>query len=83
MLFDEENGYTPEYIYGNYFERLLVKSRSGEEEKEEVEEEKEEVEEEKEEQVGILGLRDLIDGGDTGGARILHRNLNSGSPRFI
>ncbi|KAG6692956.1 hypothetical protein I3842_10G140200 [Carya illinoinensis] len=73
MLFDEENGYTPEYIYGNYFERLLVKSRSGEEEKVEVEEEKEE-------QVGTLGLRDLIDGGDTGGARILHRNLNTGSP---
>uniref|UniRef100_A0A803MWY9 Uncharacterized protein n=1 Tax=Chenopodium quinoa TaxID=63459 RepID=A0A803MWY9_CHEQI len=23
MLFDEENGYTPEYIYGNYFERLM------------------------------------------------------------
>ncbi|KAH7567840.1 hypothetical protein JRO89_XS07G0162800 [Xanthoceras sorbifolium] len=22
MLFDEENGYTPEYIYWNYFERL-------------------------------------------------------------
>ncbi|KAL4185659.1 hypothetical protein AMTRI_Chr10g231830 [Amborella trichopoda] len=21
MLFDEENGYSPEYIYGNYFER--------------------------------------------------------------
>ncbi|KAB2013682.1 hypothetical protein ES319_D09G172500v1 [Gossypium barbadense] len=25
MLFDEENGYTPEYIYGNYFERLQGK----------------------------------------------------------
>ncbi|ERN10172.1 hypothetical protein AMTRI_Chr08g163370 [Amborella trichopoda] len=25
MLFDEENGYSPEYIYGNYFERAPVK----------------------------------------------------------
>ncbi|CAA6654911.1 unnamed protein product [Spirodela intermedia] len=24
MLFDEENGYVPEYIYGNYFERIPV-----------------------------------------------------------
>ncbi|KAA8518867.1 hypothetical protein F0562_016359 [Nyssa sinensis] len=24
MLFDEENGYTPEYIYGNYFERVAA-----------------------------------------------------------
>lgn len=75
MLFDEENGYTPEYIYGNYFERLLVKSRGVEEEKEK--------EKEKEEKVGNLGLRELIDGGDSGGARILHRNVNAGSPRFI
>ena len=29
MLFDDENGYTPKYIYGNYFERLLVKSSNG------------------------------------------------------
>ena len=76
MLFDEENGYTPEYIYGNYFERLLVKSRG-------VEEEKEEEQEEKEEKVSNLGLRELIDAGDSNGARILHRNVNAGSPRFI
>ncbi|KAG6771527.1 hypothetical protein POTOM_022896 [Populus tomentosa] len=54
MLFDEEDGYTPEYIYGNYFERLL----------------------------GNLGLRELIDGGDSGAARILHRIISAGSPRF-
>lgn len=84
MLFDEENGYTPEYIYGNYFERLLVKSRGGEVQKEkEKEEEEEEEEEEKEEKVGNLGLRELIDGGEAAGARILHRNINSGSPRFV
>ncbi|GMY14600.1 hypothetical protein FCV25MIE_09839 [Fagus crenata] len=80
MLFDEENGYTPEYIYGNYFERLLVKSRGVEEEKEE---EQEQEQEEKEEKVSNLGLRELIDAGDSNGARILHRNVNAGSPRFI
>ncbi|KAK9154239.1 hypothetical protein Sjap_001719 [Stephania japonica] len=26
MLFDLENGYSPEYIYGNYFERLLERA---------------------------------------------------------
>ncbi|MCL7035112.1 hypothetical protein MKW94_016619 [Papaver nudicaule] len=87
MLFDEENGYTPEYIYGNYFERPKVGSGSSaaaeeiirglRKKKEEVEEEEEEEEEEdEEEKVGNLGLRELIDGGDssTGGCRILHRN---------
>ena len=81
MLFDEENGYTPEYIYGNYFERLQGKplvARVKEEKEEEVEEEEEE------EKVANLGLRELIDGGaDSGGGRILHRNINAGSPRFI
>ncbi|XP_065872269.1 uncharacterized protein [Euphorbia lathyris] len=78
MLFDEENGYTPEYIYGNYFERLQVKSAMpGGVKKEIKEEEEEDTEEEK---MGNLGLRELIDGGDSGGARILHRNINAGSP---
>ncbi|KAF7804545.1 uncharacterized protein G2W53_043656 [Senna tora] len=72
MLFDEENGYTPEYIYGNYFERLLAKAGGGVEEVEE--------KEEKEGKVGNLGLRELIDGGDTSQGRILHRNMNVGSP---
>ncbi|KAJ0245674.1 Uncharacterized protein HA466_0181100 [Hirschfeldia incana] len=80
MLFDEENGYTPEYIYGNYFERLPVKllpsssSRGvGKEKKEEVKEE-EEVE-------SLGGLRELIDGGDGDRGRVLHRNINIGSSR--
>ncbi|KAH7553661.1 hypothetical protein JRO89_XS12G0039500 [Xanthoceras sorbifolium] len=84
MLFDEENGYTPEYIYGNYFERLQGKSRRGGDvvvEKEKDDDEKEE--EEKEEKVETLGLRELIDGGDTNAGRILHRNMNNGSPRII
>ncbi|GFZ02307.1 hypothetical protein Acr_15g0009150 [Actinidia rufa] len=84
MLFDEENGYSPEYIYGNYFERVkgnlgfVVKDKS-EKCDEKVEEEEEE--EEEEEKVGNLGLRELIGSGDSGGGRVLHRNLNSGSTR--
>ncbi|XP_018807633.2 uncharacterized protein LOC108981018 [Juglans regia] len=72
MIFSDEHGYSPEYIYGNYFERLLVKPRGRGEQKEE----------EKEEKVGNLGLRELIDGGEAGGARILHRSMSNGSPRF-
>eukprot|EP00261_Vitis_vinifera_P036108 XP_019077351.1 PREDICTED: uncharacterized protein LOC100253357 isoform X1 [Vitis vinifera] len=70
MLFDEENGYTPEYIYGNYFERVPVKAAAkvgGEE---------------KDEKVGNMGLRELIESGDSGSSRIIHRNMNSGSPRL-
>ncbi|KAL6277857.1 hypothetical protein ACE6H2_021458 [Prunus campanulata] len=81
MLFDEENGYTPEYIYGNYFERLIGKARTGSSGVR-VEEEAKEEEEDKE-QVGNLGLRELIDDGDSGQGRILHRNINAGSSRFI
>ncbi|KAJ6742126.1 hypothetical protein OIU85_016228 [Salix viminalis] len=78
MLFDEEDGYTPEYIYGNYFERLLGKTAASttatpEQEQEENEEEK----------TGNLGLRELIDGGDSGAARILHRIISAGSPRMV
>ncbi|OWM64605.1 hypothetical protein CDL15_Pgr020572 [Punica granatum] len=82
MLFDEEEGYMPEYIYGNYFERLKGKPRRGVEAVKDKEEE--EVEKKEEEQVGNLGLRELIDGGESAGAaRILHRNANAGSPRCI
>ncbi|KAL0309821.1 UNVERIFIED_CONTAM: hypothetical protein Scaly_1744000 [Sesamum calycinum] len=84
MLFDEENGYTPEYIYGNYFERVGAAKRKMKEEtaKKESDDDEKETEEEK---VGNMGLKELIDSGDSGNGRILHRNLNanSGSPRFI
>ncbi|XP_044499243.1 uncharacterized protein LOC123220739 [Mangifera indica] len=80
MLFDEENGYSPEYIYGNYFERLQGKVTRGsgvvEKEKADKEEEEEEV------KVGNFGLRELIDSTDTNAGRILHRNMNKSSPRF-
>ncbi|XVF08048.1 hypothetical protein REPUB_Repub06bG0191900 [Reevesia pubescens] len=78
MVFDEENGYTPEYIYGNYFERLLGKPLVAR-----VKEEKEEEVEEEEDKAANLGLRELIDGAaDSAGGRILHRNMNAGSPRI-
>lgn len=83
MLFDEENGFTPEYIYGNYFERLQGKAHGAGHVVEEEKVEEEEEEEEKEEKVGNLGLRELIDDGDSGQGRILHRNMNAGSTRFI
>ncbi|XP_010253274.1 PREDICTED: uncharacterized protein LOC104594604 isoform X2 [Nelumbo nucifera] len=88
MLFDEENGYTPEYIYGNYFERAPLKRTAHSNKEEEKKDkdndaDKEEDEEgEEEEKSGTLGLRELIDGGDSVSGRILRRNLNTGSPRF-
>lgn len=89
MLFDEENGYTPEYIYGNYFERLMgkgvvgagLKKSSRVEEKEKEKEEEEELVE-KEEKGGNLGLRELIGNGDSVGSRVLHRGISAGSPRI-
>ncbi|KAI8015493.1 hypothetical protein LOK49_LG05G00519 [Camellia lanceoleosa] len=77
MLFDDENGYTPEYIYGNYFERIQAKSVDVV-----VANEDDEKVDEKKEKMGNLGLRELIGSDDSGGGRILHRNMNSGSPRF-
>ncbi|KAI8560446.1 hypothetical protein RHMOL_Rhmol04G0255900 [Rhododendron molle] len=82
MLFDEENGYTPEYIYGNYFERMprgkvvVGVEKSDEREKNEESEKGDECDKE----MGNLGLRELIGSGDSGSGRILHRNLNAGSP---
>ena len=75
MLFDEENGYVPEYIYGNYFERISV-SRAAKEVDGEADED-----EEKTKGSGVSGLRGLVgDGKDEGGGRVLHRN--SVSSRF-
>ncbi|CAM8891999.1 unnamed protein product [Rhodiola kirilowii] len=71
MMFDEENGYTPEYIYGNYFERLPAKSKEKKKEEQVVEE----VQEEEEKPVN-LGLKELIDGVESGGGRVVHRGLN-------
>ncbi|CAA0836427.1 Unknown protein [Striga hermonthica] len=84
MLFDEENGYTPEYIYGNYFERLGAGKRkiTSEGKKGSVDDDDEKAEEA--EKVTNGGLKELIESGESGSGLILHRNLNakSGSPRF-
>ncbi|KAL8039431.1 hypothetical protein ABFX02_10G036800 [Erythranthe guttata] len=92
MLFDEENGYTAEYTYGNYFERVGAskrKMKTEESTKKETEEEDDDDDDDDEkeaeaEKVGNLGLKDLIESGDSVNGRILHRNINpnSGSPRF-
>ncbi|KAG1337909.1 hypothetical protein COCNU_04G002150 [Cocos nucifera] len=79
MLFDEENGYSAEYIYGNYFERLPDKKGGRKDEEEEDDEEATKVKVE-----ANFGLRDLIghskDSVGNGGGRVLHRNsLNSGT----
>ncbi|CAN8254625.1 unnamed protein product [Cochlearia groenlandica] len=76
MLFDEENGYTPEYIYGNYFQRLPVNVKEKKKKKEEEEKEEEEV------VVENLGLKELIDGGEADRGRVIHRNINIGASRF-
>ncbi|XP_051131586.1 uncharacterized protein LOC127251769 [Andrographis paniculata] len=81
MLFDDDDGYAPEYIYGNYFERITANSKVELKTsvRKETSDDEEEVESEK------LGLKELIKSGESGSGRILHRNLNtnSSSPRYI
>ncbi|KAK7336977.1 hypothetical protein VNO77_17531 [Canavalia gladiata] len=79
MVFDDEFGYTPEYIYGNYFQRLKPKpSPSPSPPPPPAAADASLVKEEKPDN---LGLRELIDTKDSSDARILHRNINAGSPR--
>ena len=84
MAFDEEFGYNPEYIYGNYFQ--WFKPRPGGASAavaDPVVKKEEEEEEEEEEKQENQGLRELIDTKDSADARILHRNINAASPRFV
>lgn len=85
MGYSDDHGFSPEYIYGNYFQRTAPKplvrpypSPVGDED---------EVDDEAD--VVSMGLKDLIadvdtDADDAAPARILHRSLNAGSapPRF-
>ncbi|XP_020585483.1 uncharacterized protein LOC110028101 [Phalaenopsis equestris] len=77
MMFDEEDGFNAEYVYGNHFERLLEKKgKAGKEKGDE--------EEEVEPRGGSSGLKDLIgdlkDSSANSKGRVLHRNsLTSGS----
>ncbi|KAK1429323.1 hypothetical protein QVD17_11530 [Tagetes erecta] len=63
MLFDDENGYNLEYIYGNYFERLRVVNGK--------------MKEEKSLSFGLKELIGSND--DCGSGRVLHQNMNVGS----
>ncbi|XP_027352317.1 uncharacterized protein LOC113863096 [Abrus precatorius] len=76
MVFDEEHGYSPEYIYGNYFQRLKPKPPPPPSAADA------DASLEKEEKQENQGLRELIDTKDSTDARILHRNINAGSPRY-
>eukprot|EP01018_Ginkgo_biloba_P020300 Gb_28416 [translate_table: standard] len=66
MLYDEEKGYTAEYIYGNYFERADIKRSEAKAE-------------ENESSGGPVGLGGLIDSAEGINARILCRNMSAGS----
>lgn len=78
MLFDDENGYNPEYIYGNYFERMRSVPVKMKEETAAVKENG--GGDDKEEKTMNSGLKDLIGSiEETGSGRILHRNVNVGS----
>lgn len=77
MLFDDEDGYTTEYIYGNYFERLTAEAIAKRKQTEK--------EEKVAEKFGNLGLRELIESGEETNkdGRILRRNLNAGTQRSV
>lgn len=67
MAYTEESGYSPEYIYGSYFQKLAPRTRPSGAEKEA-------------EGKGDQGLKDLIeDNKDSNVGRILRRNLNTHS----
>ncbi|CAH1452212.1 unnamed protein product [Lactuca virosa] len=77
MLFDDENGYNPEYIYGNYFERMKIVPGKM---KEEAAAAVNGGVGDKEEKSINSGLKELIGSSeDAGSGRILHRNVNVGS----
>ncbi|TKY45775.1 hypothetical protein E2542_SST30200 [Spatholobus suberectus] len=91
MAFDDEFGYSPEYIYGNYFQWFKPRpppaaatadtaAAAAAAEPLENENSTEEEEEEKREN---QGLRELIDNKDSTEARVLHRNINAASPRQV
>nr|XP_043609613.1 uncharacterized protein LOC122581442 [Erigeron canadensis] len=86
MLFDDENGYNPEYIYGNYFERLrgnvnLNVNVNVKKDDEKVVNGDDDVDDKDEKNVNF-GLKELIGSSEeSGSGRILHRNMNAGSSR--
>lgn len=82
MTYTEWGGFSPEYFYGNYFERLPGKTNFDlwYEEKGGIQLQ----EEEEDEMVLDLGLRGLIGGLNcTNAGRVLHRNVNADSKSFL
>ncbi|VAH89456.1 unnamed protein product [Triticum turgidum subsp. durum] len=71
MLFDDEDGYSAEYIYGNHFEPLAAAAARAKQK-----------EKEKREKDLTSGLRDLIVG-DGDSANGLNLNGNGGGPRVV
>ncbi|XP_062210787.1 uncharacterized protein LOC133912194 [Phragmites australis] len=70
MLFDDEDGYSAEYIYGNHFEPLAAATARAKKK-----------EKEKRQEDLSMGLRDLVVGADdsanssSGGPRVVRRNV--------
>ncbi|OEL12844.1 hypothetical protein BAE44_0026137 [Dichanthelium oligosanthes] len=71
MLFDDEDGYSAEYIYGNHFEPLAAAAARAKKK-----------EKEKREKDLSMGLRDLVVGTDEGGNGG-QKNGSSGGPRVV
>ncbi|XP_074286488.1 uncharacterized protein LOC141611767 [Silene latifolia] len=82
MLFDDDHGYTPEYIYGNYFERLVAGRKVDSKKREE---EKGKDEKKVDNNTCNLGLRELIDNAaqGPGETRVLHCGRNAALSRVL
>ena len=72
MFYDDENGYTQEYVYGNYFERMVMTREVFGDESDEEDESNEE---------RNLGLGDLISSLSLNHGRLFSRNMGSNSRR--
>ncbi|TKV96810.1 hypothetical protein SEVIR_9G453600v4 [Setaria viridis] len=73
MLFDDEDGYSAEYIYGNHFEPLAAATARAKKK-----------EKEKREKDLSMGLRDLVVGTDDGvNGNRSKENGSSGGPRVV
>ncbi|XP_075634590.1 uncharacterized protein LOC142607064 [Castanea sativa] len=72
VFYDDENGYTQEYVYGNYFERMMMTREVFGDESDEEDESNEE---------RNLGLGDLISSLSLNDGRLFSRNMGSNSRR--
>lgn len=72
VFYDDESGYTQEYVYGNYFERMMMTREVFGDESDEEDESNEE---------RNLGLGDLISSLSLNDGRLFSRNMGSNSRR--